>query len=103
MRAQHVLADIKKQFASILMENPQERQNSVGFVHSHLEEQHCAAAVWMFEHHNTQINAYNLHDLIATWDECKTMARLPDIKIADYLKIPQGSFNPKHLIEYFRL
>ena len=98
-----VLKDIKQQFADMLRRHPEEKKNSTGYVHDHLELKHVKAALWMFKHHQTQLNAYNLHHLIENYDQYKTLAEFSpkDMMIYYAEELEPGAFNPVHLIAYF--
>ena len=104
MNPEHMLKDIKKQFKDILKKYPEEKKNSVGYVCDNLELHHIKAAIFMYQNKGTHINAYNLHDLILNYDQCKTIAGCSrdETVLADLTDIQPGAFNPKHLVVYFR-
>ena len=103
MDPQTVLREIREQFAAFLVQHPEERANSTGFVHDHLELRHMVAAVDMHQRHGMRLNAHNLHDVIGHWDHYETLAQMsPDeMVLADFTGTPPGAFNPGQLVAYF--
>ncbi len=104
MKPELMLKDIKSQFAKLLEKHPEEKNNSTGFVYNNLELNHIKAAIYMYKNNGMHLNAYNLHDLILNYDQYKTITECSpdDMVISDLTDIKTGTFNPKHLIRYFR-
>lgn len=103
MKPEVLLKQIKKQSADLLIKHPEERKNSTGYVYDNLEVKHVKAALYMMTNNGFGLNAYNLHDLIANWDQYKMIAELSptELVLHDATDIEPGAFNPKHLLEYF--
>ena len=96
-----ITRNIVRQFSAVLKSNPQEFENSVGFVKFNLQPKHVEAALWLEGNRKIAIDAYNLHDLILNFDRCQSIARYVDfVAYADLP--PSGRFNPAYLVEYFQ-
>ena len=93
---------IIKQNEDYLKNNPQEAENSVGFVRSNLQEMHVEAALWLQEHRGFSLDTYNLHDLILNFNRCKSMSGVFDCVTSVDLPI-NDRFNPAYLVEYFQV
>lgn len=97
------LKKLKLFFGEFLKDHPEEKKNSTGYVHNHLEIKHVKAALWMLDHYGTRMNAHNLHDLIVHYDQYKMLAELSpsDMLVQTIDDIEPGKFDPAHLIQYF--
>lgn len=98
MSAKNLIKSVKAQSRQYLTGD---LTQSVDYVYHNIELKHARAALWLSTHKQMDLNAYNLHDLILNYDSMKMLADTGEaFEIADLAGIPQGAFNPVHLLSY---
>ena len=94
-----IFEEVLKQHQDALLANPNEINNSIGFIVKHLKQKHIDAANFMHDKFGITLSTHTLHNIILNFDTAKAHSKV-DIVIST---ATEGTFYPSsHLVAYFQ-